>query len=71
MNAPRCTDTDYIDFLVATPRAVSCAEAARVQPRRADAPPMMPSPASCTASLPIPPRCGTKFLPSWIGRAAC
>lgn len=38
MNAPRCTDTDYIAFLVATPRAVSCAEAARVQPRRPDAP---------------------------------
>ncbi len=38
MNAPRCSDTDYIDFLVATPRAVSCVEAARVQPRRADAP---------------------------------
>jgi len=38
MNPPRCTDTDYIDFLVASPHAVSCAEAARVQPRRADAP---------------------------------
>jgi len=38
MHAPRCTDTDYIDFLVATPRAVSCVEAARVQPRRAAAP---------------------------------
>jgi putative transposase len=38
MNAPRCTETDYIDFLVATPRAVTCAEAARVQPRRPDAP---------------------------------
>lgn len=38
MNKPRCTDTDYVDFLVATPRAVSCTEAARVQPRRADAP---------------------------------
>jgi putative transposase len=38
MNAPRCTATAYIDFLVATPRIVSCAEAARVQPRRADAP---------------------------------
>jgi putative transposase len=36
MNRPRCTDTEYIDFLVATPRAVSCVEAARVQPRRAD-----------------------------------
>ena len=38
MNAPRCSNTDYIDFLVATPRAVSCVEAARVQPRHADAP---------------------------------
>ncbi len=38
MNAPRCSDTEYIDFLVATPRAVSCVEAARVQPRRPDAP---------------------------------
>ena len=38
MNQPRCTDIDYFDFLVATPRAVSCAEAARVQPRRVDAP---------------------------------
>ena len=38
MNVPRCSDTDSIDFLVATPRAVRCVEAARVQPRRADAP---------------------------------
>jgi hypothetical protein len=38
MNRPRCTDTDYVDFLVATPRAVGGTEAARVQPRRADAP---------------------------------
>jgi DDE superfamily endonuclease len=38
MNRPRCTDTDYIDFLVATPRAVSGTEAARVQPRRPDTP---------------------------------
>jgi putative transposase len=38
MNTPRCTDTDYVDFLVATPRAVSGTEAARVQPRRPDAP---------------------------------
>jgi putative transposase len=38
MNRPRCTDTDYVDFLVATPRAVSGTEAARVQPRRPDAP---------------------------------
>ena len=38
MNRPRCTDTDYVDFLVATPRAVSGTEAARVQPRRPAAP---------------------------------
>ncbi len=38
MNRPRCTDTDYVDFLVATPRAVSGTEAARVQPRRDNAP---------------------------------
>src|SRR5438067_2014954 len=38
MNAPNCTPIDYIDFLVATPRAVSGTEAARAQPRQ-DAPP--------------------------------
>lgn len=38
MNTPHCTATDYIDFLVATPRAVSGTEAARVQPHRPDAP---------------------------------
>jgi putative transposase len=38
MNRPRCTDTDYIDLLVATPRAASGMEAARTCPRRPDAP---------------------------------
>ena len=32
MNAPKVTDLDYIEFLVAAPRVVSCTEAARVQP---------------------------------------
>ncbi len=32
MNAPRVTYPDYIDFLVAAPRMVSCTEAARSQP---------------------------------------
>lgn len=32
MNSPKVTDLDYINFLVAAPRVVSCAEAARVQP---------------------------------------
>lgn len=34
MNAPKCSAIDYIDFLVASPRAVSGTEAARVQPDR-------------------------------------
>ncbi len=32
MNAPKVTDLDYIDFLVAAPHVVTCTEAARVQP---------------------------------------
>jgi hypothetical protein len=32
MRTPKCRDTNYIDFLIASPRSVSCAEAARVQP---------------------------------------
>lgn len=32
MNAPKCSAEDYIDFLVASPRAVSGTEAARTQP---------------------------------------
>lgn len=38
MNAPRCSEFDYIDFLVATPRTCSCTEAARVQPESPEAP---------------------------------
>jgi putative transposase len=34
MNAAKCSATDYIDFLVAAPRAVSATEAARAQPDR-------------------------------------
>jgi hypothetical protein len=30
MNAPKVTDLDYINFLLAAPRVVSCAEAAQV-----------------------------------------
>lgn len=32
MNAPKVTDLDYIDFLIAAPRIVSCTEAAQSQP---------------------------------------
>ncbi len=38
MSAPRCRDIDYIQYLVASPRTVTCTEAARVQPDRRDAP---------------------------------
>jgi putative transposase len=38
MNAPKCRPEDYINYLVASPRAVSGTEAARAQPARA-APP--------------------------------
>lgn len=38
MNAPKCDAADYINFLVASPRAVSGTEAARAQPAR-DNPP--------------------------------
>jgi putative transposase len=31
-NAVKCRDTDYIDFLIASPRNFSCSEAAKVQP---------------------------------------
>jgi DDE superfamily endonuclease len=38
MNAPRCTDESYIQFLVASQGRVSCSEAARVQPKSPFAP---------------------------------
>ena len=38
MNVPKCSDTDYINFLVASPRAVSGTEAARVHPAQSDPP---------------------------------
>lgn len=38
MNPPKCSDEDYINFLVASPRQVSATEAAKVQSEQADAP---------------------------------
>jgi len=38
MSHPKCRDTDYIDFLIATPRAASCCEAARGGPPARDPP---------------------------------
>ena len=32
MNEPKVTDLDYINFLLAAPRVVSCTEGARVHP---------------------------------------
>jgi putative transposase len=37
MNPPRVKPEDYIDFLIATPKAATATEAARVQPVRPDA----------------------------------
>jgi hypothetical protein len=34
---PKCHDTDYIDFLIASPKAFCCTEAAAVQPESSDA----------------------------------
>jgi hypothetical protein len=38
MRAAKCRDHDYIDFLIASPHAFTCAEAARVQPNSPGAP---------------------------------
>ncbi len=38
MNAPKVTAEDYIQFLIATPKAYSATEAARVQPEEVNAP---------------------------------
>lgn len=35
---PKCRDIDYIHFLIASPKAFSCTEAAHVQPESPDAP---------------------------------
>jgi hypothetical protein len=38
MNPPKCNEEDYINFLIATPKACSGTEAARVQPKQDDPP---------------------------------
>jgi hypothetical protein len=38
MNPPKVTDTDYINFIIATPRFVTATEAGRVQPGSTNAP---------------------------------
>ena len=38
LNVTKCQDTDYIDFLIASPKTFSCTEAAEVQPPAPDAP---------------------------------
>jgi len=37
-NRVKCRDTDYIDFIIATPKHFSCTEAAKVQPVSPDPP---------------------------------
>ena len=68
---PKCRDTDYIDFLIATPQGVLLhggrrgAAASRPTPR-----PTTPSPGSCTGSSPTPRRSGTRPGPWSTARAA-
>ncbi len=38
MNPPKCSDDDYINFVIATPRSVSATEAAKVQGGEQQAP---------------------------------
>ena len=38
MNPPKCTEYDYINFMIATPNVYSCTEAARVHPRKENPP---------------------------------
>jgi len=38
MNPPKCSDEDYINFVIATPKQLTATEAARVQPESRDAP---------------------------------
>jgi len=38
MNPPRCTDLDYINFLIAAQKAFACTEAARCQPETPSTP---------------------------------
>jgi putative transposase len=38
MNVIKCRDTDYIDFIIASPKLFSCTEAAKVQPEAIDPP---------------------------------
>jgi putative transposase len=38
MNAPKCTDLDYINFLVAAQQVFSAVEAARSHPKGEDKP---------------------------------
>ena len=38
INLPKCTDLDYINFLIAASTVFSCTEAARCSPSTTDAP---------------------------------
>ena len=58
MNKPKFSDKDYIGFLIASPRAFSCMEAARVQPGQANAPAHDAITAFCIALRPIRTICG-------------
>ncbi len=65
MNAPKVTDLDYINFLLAAPRVVSCTQAARVQPERPRRAAHDALTYCCNASNRIPRRSGVRPSSMW------
>ena len=69
---PKCVDTDYIDFLIASPKAFCCTEAAKpCNPSRPMPRPTTPSPGCSIAWSLTPPRSGTRPGRWPAKRAAC
>ena len=65
---PKCRDTDYIDFLIATPQGVLLHGGRRAcNPNRPTPRPTTPSPGCCTASSPTPRPSGARPSP-WSTR---
>jgi hypothetical protein len=58
MNAPKCTEYDYINFLVAAQQVFSAVEAARSHPEGKASLRMTPTRACCNACRRIVKHCG-------------
>jgi hypothetical protein len=71
MNPPKVTDDDYINFIIATPRDVTAAEAERVQPESKDAPALRALSLVCSpVSNPMRKRFGRRRERKLICKAA-